>query len=147
VKRLDNYRKAAHTTFVINIHLVWITKYRKAVLVGDIANRTRELIKETCKNNKVGILAGFVSKDHVHLLVSVPPDLSISQLVQFIKGYSSRQLFEEFIELKGQFLGQHLWARGYFAASCGKVTKEIIIEYIRNQDTELQSNTQEEHVY
>ncbi len=141
---MDNYRKAAHTTFMINIHSVWITKYRKAVLLGDIANRTRELIKETCKKNKVGILSGFVSKDHVHLLVSMPPDLPVSQLVQFIKGYSSRKLFEEFVELKKQFLIPHLWARGYFAGSCGKVTEEVVISYIQNQNNELQINSQEE---
>jgi Transposase and inactivated derivatives len=133
---LDNFRKASHTTFTINIHLVWTTKYRKAVIIGNIANRARELIREVCKNNKVAILAGHVSKDHVHLLVSIPPNLAISQLVQYIKGFSARKLLEEYKELEKEFWDQHLWGRGYFARSCGNVSNEVIINYIENQEKE-----------
>jgi putative transposase len=89
-----------------------------------------------CKNNEVEILSGHVSKDHIHILVSAPPHLSVSKLVQYIKGYSSRKLLMENKELNKQFWGQHLWARGYFAASSGNVTDEVIIEYIQNQDIE-----------
>jgi putative transposase len=138
---LETYRKASHTTFTINIHLVWTTKYRKAALIGDIANRARELIREVCKKNKVGILAGHVSKDHIHLLVSIPPNISISQLVQYIKGFSSRKLLEEYEELEKQFWGQRLWGRGYFAGSCGKISNEVIINYIENQDKEDVNNS------
>ncbi|TEB08966.1 Transposase IS200 like protein [Pelotomaculum sp. FP] len=133
---MQNYRKTSHVTFDIKIHLVWITKYRKPVLGGKIAVRVRDLIRLVAKNNEVEILAGHVSKDHVHLLVSVPPHLSVSKLVQYIKGYSSRKLLMEYKELNKQFWGQHLWARGYFAASSGNVTDEIIMEYIKNQDIE-----------
>ena len=134
---LENYRKSSHTRFTIIIHLVWITKYRKAELIGNIAIRARELIREICIKNKVAILAGNVSKDHIHLLVSIPPNISVSQLVQYIKGYSSRKLFEEFKELEKKFNGEHLWARGFFAASCGSVTKEVLTDYIQKQDIEL----------
>jgi putative transposase len=89
-----------------------------------------------CKNNEVEILAGHISKDHVHLLVSAPPHLSASKLMQYIKGYTSRKLQMEYKELSKQFWGQHLWARGYFVASSGNVTDEVIIEYIKNQDIE-----------
>ncbi len=134
VKQMENYRKSAHCTYDIKYHVVWITKYRKAVLTGKIAERTRDLIRGTCKENEVEILAGHVSKDHIHLLVSVPPHLSVSKLVQYIKGYSSRKLQMEYKELNQQFWGRHLWARGYFAASSGNVTDEVIAEYIQNQD-------------
>ena len=133
---MEEYRKTSHATFDLKYHLVWITKYRKAALVGKIAERARELIRGVCKNNEVEILAGHVSKDHVHLLVSAPPHLSVSKLVQYVKGYSSRKLLMEFKDLNKQFWGQHLWARGYFAASSGNVTDEVIIEYIKNQDIE-----------
>jgi len=113
---------------------VWITKYRKPVLTGKVAERTIELIRGTCKQNDVEILAGHVSKDHVHLLVSSPPHLSVSKLVQYIKGYSSRKLLMEYKELNKAFWGQHLWALGYFVASSGNVTDEVIAEYIKNQD-------------
>ena len=133
---MEGYRKTSHATFSLKIHIVWITKYRKVVLTGKIAERTRELIRGVCKNNEVEIIAGHVSKDHVHLLVSIPPHLSVSKLVQYMKGYSSRKLLMENKELNKQFWGKHLWARGYFAASSGNVTDEVIIEYIKNQDIE-----------
>jgi len=131
---MEGYRKSAHATYDIKYHLVWITKYRKVALTGKIAERARELIRIVCRNNEVEILAGHLSKDHVHLLVSVPPHLSAAKLVQYIKGYTSRKLQMEYKELNKQFWGQHLWARGYFAASSGNVTDEVIIEYIKNQD-------------
>ena len=131
---MEHYRKSAHAIYDIKLHLVWITKYRKPVLTGKVAERTRELIRGTCKENDVEILAGHVSKDHVHLLVSVPPHLSASKLVQYIKGYSSRKLQMEYKELNKMFWGQHLWGRGYFVASSGNVTDEVIAEYIKNQD-------------
>ena len=131
---MDNYRKSAHCTYDIKYHLVWITKYRKAVLTGKIAERTRELVRGVCQQNEVEILAGHVSKDHIHLLVSAPPHLSASKLVQYIKGYTSRKLQMEYKELNKQYWGRHLWARGYFVASSGNVTDEVIAEYIKHQD-------------
>jgi putative transposase len=133
---MEGYRKTSHATYSLKIHIVWITKYRKVVLTSKVAERVRELIRGVCKNNEVEILAGHVSKDHVHLLVSIPPHLSVSKLVQYLKGYSSRKLLMEYKELNKQFWGKHLWARGYFAASSGNVTDEVILEYIKNQDIE-----------
>jgi len=133
---MQNYRKSSHATYDLKYHLVWITKYRKPVLSGNKAERTRDLIRMVCKRNEVEIIAGHVSKDHIHLLVPVPPHLSVSKLVQYIKGYSSRKLLMEYKDLNKQFWGKRLWARGYFAASSGNVTDEVIIEYIKNQDIE-----------
>lgn len=138
---MTNYRKSAHATYDIKYHIVWITKYRKPVITGNIAERTRELIRQICQTNDVEILAGHVGKDHIHMLVSVPPHLSASKLVQYLKGNSSRKLQMEYKELNKQFWGQHLWARGYFAASSGNVTDEIIAEYIKNQDLEESRKT------
>jgi putative transposase len=134
VTGLKNYRKTAHSTYDIKYHIVWITKYRKPAITGKIAERTRELVRGVCQTNEVEILAGHVSKDHIHLLVSAPPHLSVSKLVQYIKGYTSRKLQMEYKELNKQFWGKHLWGRGYFAASSGNVTDEVIAEYIRTQD-------------
>ena len=131
---MEKYRKTSHITYDIKYHLVWITKYRKAVLTGKIASRMRELTRQVCQKNDVEILAGHVSKDHVHMLVSVPPHLSASKLVQYIKGYTSHKLQAEYKELNRQFWGKHLWARGYFVASSGNVTDEIIVQYIAEQD-------------
>ena len=79
-------RKSVHCTYDIKYHIVCITKYRKPVITGKIALRTRELIRGVCQTNEVEILVGYVGKDHIHLLVSVPPYLSVSKLVQYRKG-------------------------------------------------------------
>ena len=89
---MENHRKPAHCTYVIKYYLVRITKYRKPVITGKIAIRTRELIRIICQSNEVEILAGYVGNDHIHLLVSVPPHLSASKLVEYIKGSTSRKL-------------------------------------------------------
>lgn len=132
-----SYRKTAHSVYSLKVHVVWITKYRKPVLRGEIAKRLRELVRQTCATLDVVIESGHVAADHVHLLVSVPPDLAVSELLQRLKGRSSRLLLVEFGELNRQFWGKHLWARGYFAASSGNVTDEIIKQYIESQAENL----------
>ncbi len=133
---MQHYRKTSHSLYDIKFHLVWITKYRKRVMTGEVARRTRELIRQICKTNDVEILKGHISNDHIHLFVSVPPHISVSKLVQQLKGKSSRKLMSEFKTLSRQFWGRHLWGRGYFAASSGNITDEVIMEYIKNQDIE-----------
>jgi len=131
---VQNYRKTSHTTYDCKYHIVWITKYRKKVLGGLVGKRVRELVREICKRNNVEILKGHVSKDHVHLFVSVPPHLAISKLVQYLKGKSSYKLMQENKQLSKLFWGRHLWARGYFVATSGNITDEVIMDYIKNQD-------------
>lgn len=115
---------------------MWITKYRKKVMVGLVAERVRELIRQICKEHDVEIIKGHVSKDHVHMFVSVPPHLAISKLIQYLKGKSSYKLLQENKQLSKEFWGRHLWGRGYFVATSGNVTDEVIMEYIKNQDVE-----------
>ena len=115
---------------------MWITKYRKRVLAGAVGVRLREIVRDTCLSLDVEVEKGHVSSDHVHILVSVPPHLSVSKLMQSIKGRSSRKLMVEFRHLKKAFWGRHLWARGYFACTTGNVTDDIVKEYIENQEVE-----------
>ena len=130
---MKEYRSGAHTIYDLKYHLVWVTKYRYKVLRGDIALRTREIVRQICMAKEITIVKGHVSVDHLHLFVSVPPRMSVAQLVQYIKGKSSRVLQQEFSELRKRYWGQHLWARGYFAASSGTVTDEMIKAYIEQQ--------------
>jgi putative transposase len=127
---MEHYRKSSHTVYDIKYHIVWITKYRKPVLRGDIAVRLRNPIREICKSNDVEITKGHISKDHVHVFVSVPPHISVSQLVKLLKGKTSRKLMMEYKSISRAFWGRHIWARGYFVASSGNVTDEVIIKYI-----------------
>jgi putative transposase len=101
-----------------------------------VAIRLRELIREICKSLDIEIIKGQVSKDHVHLFVSVPPQLSISKVMGRIKGKTSRKMLSEYRRLAKEFWSRHLWARGYFAASFGNVTDEVIMQYIAMQDLE-----------
>ena len=126
------YRKTTHSTFDCTYHLIWITKYRYNVLVGDIGTRARDILSQVCKKNNVEIIRGTVSSNHVHMYVSVPPYLSISKLTQQLKGKSSRKIQQEFPELKKKYWGNHFWAVGYFVRTTGNVTDEMIKEYIEN---------------
>ena len=134
---MENYRKSSHTVYDLKYHVVWITKYRKPILRGEIAERVRELIQEVCKSKDIEIVKGHISKDHVHIFVSVPPHISVSQMVQFLKGETSRSLLAEYKSLSRTFWGRHMWARSYFVASSGNVTDEVIIKYIEEQGKEL----------
>jgi len=133
---MEHYGKSSHTVYDLKYHFVWVTKYRKPVLRGGIAERVRDLIREICKANDMEILRGHISKDHVHIFVSVPPHLSVSQLAQSMKGKTSRKMLMEYKSLSRAFWGRHMWARGYFAASSGNVTDEVIMKYIEQQGLE-----------
>lgn len=128
------YRSGSHTVFDLKYHIVWTTKYRKPMLTGRLGTRVRDLIREICKTENVQIVRGHVSKDHIHLLVSVPPQLSISKLTQLLKGKTSRKVLMENPKLNKYFWGRYFWSRGYFAATSGAITDEMVMDYIENQD-------------
>lgn len=133
-------RYSTHTVHEVSVHLVWVTKYRHEVLIGDVALRCRDLVKQICDANDVRILKGVVAKDHVHIHVSYPPSLSISELMRRIKGRSGRKLLLEYPELKRRYWGGHFWAIGYGAWSTGNVTREMINEYIESHNEKPNGN-------
>lgn len=137
---MDGYQKSGHAVYDIKYHVIWVTKYRYQVLRGQIAIRLRELIRQGCEARGVTILQGSVGKEHIHLLISCPPSLAPSKIMQYLKGRSSRLLQDEFSELKKRYWGQHLWSRGYFCATVGNVTEEIIRNYIANQSNKVKDN-------
>ena len=121
-----DYRRGAHSLYDLKYHVVFCTKYRYRILTGQIAERTRALIREICAANYIDVVSGSMSPDHVHLLLSIPPSISVSKALQYIKGKSSRKLLQEFELLRKKYWGQHLWARGYFVVSGGNVnSKEV----------------------
>jgi putative transposase len=126
---MQEYRKSAHAVYEIKYHIVWVTKYRYKILRGRVAERARDLIRQICESRGIVIVRGTVSVDHVHLLLSVPPEIAPSKLLQYLKGRSSRRLQDEFPELRKRYWGQHLWARGYFCATVGAVDEKTIKEY------------------
>ena len=131
-------RKGSHTQYDIKYHIVWITKYRYKVLNGKIAYRLRELLRQGCEARRITIIKGSISKEHVHMLVSCPPNISVSDMMQYLKGRSSKILQEEFPELKKKYWGQHLWAAGYFCRTVGTVTEDMIKDYIEKQEDDFE---------
>ena len=125
---MTDYNYGSHTIHDIKYHIVWITKYRYKILGGKISRRLRELLIQGCTARRITVIEGHIGKDHVHMLVSCPTNMAPSQIVQYLKGRSSRLIQDEFPELKKKYWGQHLWARGYFCATVGNVTKETIQE-------------------
>ena len=129
---MQNIRKGSHSIHQLHVHLVWSTKYRYDILRGDIQTRCRDLIRQTCDTLDIQILKGVVSKDHIHLHLSYPPKLSVSEILKRLKGRSAKILLLEYTELKKRYWGGHLWGIGYEAWSTGNVTDEMIQEYLNH---------------
>ena len=101
-------------------------------MTREMKERVRELISQVAEEHKIEIMNGVVSSDHVHLFVSIPPHVSVSDFVKKAKGRSSRKVQQEFPALKKRYWGRHFWARGFFSATSGNVTDDVINEYINN---------------
>ena len=125
-----DYRYGSHTIYRIEYHFVFVTKYRYQVLKGDVGYKIRDLIKQTCDFHEIEIKKGVVSKDHVHIFISAPPNLAPSEIMRRIKGRSSRKIFEMFPNIKKKYWGRHFWARGYFCVTSGNMTAEMIESYL-----------------
>ncbi len=133
---MRRYRLGAHTKTDLKVHLVWIPKYRKKVLTGEVAVRTRDLLRQIAMEHELDVISGKVATDHVQMFIGYRPTQNISKIVQWLKGISSRVLLQEFKHLKRQFWGKHFWARGYLAVSSGNITDEMIQKYIEEQEGE-----------
>lgn len=138
-----DYQNTGHAKYDIKYHIVWVTKYRYKILNNEIGQRLKLLLIQTCQSRGITILSGHIAKDHVHILVSCPPSLSPSKIVQYQKGRSSRILQSEYPQLRKRYWGQHLWARGYFCATVGTITEEMIKEYIEKHKDEADNFTVE----
>ncbi|HSR53991.1 MAG TPA: IS200/IS605 family transposase [Acidobacteriota bacterium] len=125
----------------LRYHFVFITKYRKPVLRGEVAERVVDLTREVCRSRDIEIVKGHCGPDHVHLLLDVPPKYSASKVMQWIKGKTSHHLLQDYRGLRRKFWGRHLWARGYFVASRGNVSDEMVAQYIENQDVKSARKT------
>jgi putative transposase len=138
---MSRNRYSSHSVHQLQVHIVWITKYRYQILKGDVQVRCRDLLRQSCDAMDIQILKGVVSKDHIHLHLSYPPKLSVSEIVKRLKGRSSRLLLDEFAELKKRYWGSHLWAVGYGAWSVGNITDEMLQEYLEHHKQHPNENT------
>jgi putative transposase len=129
---MGDLRKGSHNVYELHVHLVWSTKYRYSVLHGDVQIRCRDLIRQSCDSLDIQILKGVVSKDHLHLHISYPPKLSISEIVKRLKGRTGRMLLDEFPELKRKYWSGHFWGIGYGVWSTGNITDDMIQRYLEH---------------
>lgn len=131
----NDLRAGRHCVFDLHVHLVFVTKYRRCVFTKAILNRMRDVFATVCNDFGAEMIEFDGEKDHVHLLINYPPKVSISKLVNSLKGVSSRILRKEFPVLSKSFYKGVLWSPSYFAASCGGAPLGIIKEYIQSQAT------------
>ena len=122
----------AHTTWRCKYHIVFAPKYRRQIIYGKYKASIGEIIRTLCERKGVEILEANACKDHIHLLVSIPPKLGVSNFIGYLKGKSSLMIFDRHAELKYRYGNRKFWCRGYYVDTVGR-NKEKIAEYIRNQ--------------
>lgn len=128
-------RSGRHCVFNIHIHLVFVTKYRRDVFTKSMLDAMKGMFEKVCLDFEAKLVEFNGEDDHVHLLINYPPKIAVSNLVNSLKGVSSRHLRKEFPEIKNKLWGGSLWSPSYFASSCGGAPLEIIKQYIEQQQT------------
>jgi len=144
----NEIKHSAHSTYRLEAHIVFAPKFRRKVIYGEIKKDIGEIIRKLCKEKKVEIIEAELCPDHIHMLVSYPPYLSISQFVGYLKGKSSLMIFDRHANLKYKYGSRNFWCRGYYVDSIGK-NERIIAEYIRTQlqeDRDIDQITMSEYV-
>lgn len=126
-------RSTRYVRYWCGYHFVWVPKYRRDILIGDVAEYTREVLKEILRELGCDAIAVEVMPDHVHVFCSCPPRLSPAYIANYLKGKSARRLLQRFPELKSRASGDRLWSRSYFVATVGMVTADIVKKYVEEQ--------------
>ena len=130
---MDTYKHLAHTTYLCNYHVVFCPKYRFRVMRGKIGQKVRDWIGKSCEWKGIEIIEGHVSRDHVHLVLSIPTKYAVSEIIGTIKGRVAIRMFKEIPEFRKKYWGKRFWARGYFVSTIG-VDERIIRQYIQKQE-------------
>ena len=128
---MDN-KTLSHTAWNCKYHIVFAPKYRRQIIYGKIKTDIGKILRELCERKEIEILEATLCKDHVHMLVSIPPKHSVSSIMGYLKGKSSLMIFDRHANLKYKYGNRHFWCRGYYVDTVGK-NKKKIAEYIRNQ--------------
>jgi putative transposase len=132
---MDTAQSLSHSKWECKYHIVWIPKYRKKVLYKQLRQHLGVILRNLASQRECTIIEGHLMVDHVHILISIPPKYSVSQVVGFIKGKSAIAIARNFMGRKQNYTGQHLWARGYYVSTVGK-DEEVVRNYIQHQEAE-----------
>jgi len=123
----------AHTKWLCKYHIVFTPKYRRKIIYNQLRTDIKGIIKDLCKWKGIEIIEGHMMSDHVHLLLSIPPKYSVSQVMGYLKGKSAMMIFDRHSNLKYKFGNRHFWAEGYYVSTVG-LNEQTIAKYIREQD-------------
>ena len=137
---MTHYRSLNHTKWHCQYHVVFIPKYRKKAIYGQFRAYLGDVFRQLARHRESQVEEGHLLADHVHMLVSIPPKYSVSQVIGYIKGKSAIQIAREFADRGRNFAGQYFWARGYFVSTVGR-DERVIREYIQQQEREDQRLT------
>ena len=132
LKKKEETDSLAHTRWNCKYHIVFAPKYRRQAIYGQIKADIGSVIRKLCEYKGVEILEAEACPDHIHMLVSIPPHISIAQFMGYLKGKSSLMIFEKYANMKYKYGNRHFWCRGYYVDTVGR-NKKAIAEYIRNQ--------------
>ena len=138
---MSKYKTLQHTEWECKYHVIFIPKYRRKVLYGQLRRHLGEVFRRLARQKESEIEEGHMAADHVHMMIAIPPKYSVAQVIGFIKGKSAIHIARNFGERKRNFVGQHFWARGYFVSTVGR-DEAIIRRYIRRQEVEDQRQDQ-----
>ena len=136
----DNH-SLSHSKWNCKYHIVFAPKYRRQVVCGQLKADIGKILRTLCEQKKVNIIEAEACPDHIHMLVEIPPNISVAQFMGYLKGKSSLMIFDRHVNLKYKYGNRHFWCRGYYVDTVGK-NKKAIEEYIRNQLTEDIANDQ-----
>ena len=125
----------AHTTWKCQYHIVFTPKYHRKVIFGLLRADIGKILRELCRRKDVEIIEAHAMPDHIHMLLSIPPNVSVSGFMGYLKGKSTMMIFERYAKLKYKYGNRHFWSRGYFVSTVGG-NKQAIMQYIRNQEKE-----------
>ena len=134
---MNNTLCLSHSRWECKYHVVWIPKYRKKMLYGQLRKHIGEVLHELARQKESKVLEGHLQPDHVHMLISIPPKYAVSQVVGYIKGKSAIHIARNYLGQKKNYTGMHFWARGYFVSTVG-TDEEVVRAYIREQEKEDQ---------
>ena len=144
---MSKYKKLSHVIYKCDYHIVWVPKYRLRILKGEIKELIEHDIRMLCEWKKCEVIGLNVQEDHIHLLLSVPPKLSISNLMGILKGKLAIKMFKSYPQLKKKpYWGNHFWARGYFVSTVG-LDEEKIKRYVKHQEKEEKKNEDQQRKF
>ncbi|WP_444924274.1 IS200/IS605 family transposase [Microbulbifer sp. DLAB2-AF] len=132
---MRDWQCQAHVKHYCRYHVVFVPKYRKKALFGTLRREIGAIFRDLCRQKGIELVEGYAMRDHIHMLLMIPPKFSVSNTVGFLKGKSVIQIFRKYKHVQRNFTGRHLWARGYCVSTVG-LDEQMIREYIKNQEVE-----------